>query len=343
MKTAFAKQAATMQAALREALDQYFATTHFNFTKDTYILALRQSMEAVYLRKRPLVSIDIEAFERNPSKVTEVGVAIYDPEAQQLLLQPTIKTLHIIIRENKLMINTRFVPNKKFEFNGGCSYELLMIQLRQFLTKLFNHYLVDCRGSLVGHNVDGDIKWIRGMGVKFDNPSVVDTMRIFGYSRSKGATLRGILRTMGIPHANLHNAANDAYYTLLASFALCDPQQRERFNLDTYLTLYPSDLPKKLRDEDKRREKFLDFALLELLQPTFEEFRDSALWFNSKVQVTSYPYDREAAEAAAAEARAAKENGHAESVVEVVEVVKEEKAKEAPPQKSKPKHKRWKK
>lgn len=338
MKTAFAKQAATMQAALREALDQYFATTQFNFTKDTYITALRQSMEAVYLRKRPLVSIDIEAFERNPSKVTEVGVAIYDPEAQQLLLQPTIKTLHIIIKENKQMLNTRFVPNKKFEFNGGYSYELLMIQLRQFLANLFNHYLVDCRGSLVGHNVDGDIKWIRGMGVKFDNPSLVDTMKIFNYSRSKGTTLRGLLRTLGIPHANLHNAANDAYYTLLASFALCDPQQRERFNLDTYLTLYPSDLPKKVRDADKRREKFLDFALLEVQQPIFEDFRDSALWFNSKVQLTSYPYDREAAEAAAAEAKAAKENGQAE----VVEV-EEETPREAPTPKPKPKHKKWKK
>lgn len=300
MRSAFAKQTASMQAVLREVLDAYFSTTKFNFTRDTQITALRESMEIVYLRKRPLVCIDIEAFERNTSRVTEVGVAIYDPELQQLLMQPSIKTLHIIIRENKQLLNLRFVPNKKFEFNGGCSYELLMKQLRDFLAKLFNHYLVDCRGSLVGHNVDGDIKWIQSMGVKFKSPSVVDTMRIFGYSRSKGATLRGILRTMGIPHANLHNAANDAYYTLIASFALCDPQQRERFNLDNYLKVHPSNLSKKLQDAEKKRDKFLDKALLEQNTPLFEEFMASSLWFNSSIELSSTVYDRVAEEAESA-------------------------------------------
>lgn len=282
--------AKTVQATLRESLDAYFATNQFNFVKESSVRSLRQAMEAVYLRSRPLVCIDVEAWERRPSMVTEVGVAIYDPENQLLLMQPAIKTVHIIISENRERVNAVFVPNKKYEFNGGYSYECSMAQLRKFLSQLFDHYLVKRLGSIVGHNVDGDIRWIQGMGVKLANTTVVDTQKLFDISRSRNGSLRGVLRTLGIPHANLHNAANDAYYTLLASLALCDPAQRKMFNLDTYLQFPPSELPKKVQKSAKRREKFSDRAKVNPEAPIFQEFMDSTLWWETEVEAEGVTY-----------------------------------------------------
>lgn len=220
---------------LRQNLEAYFASTAFAFSKPEHVVFLRQYMEHVYLRQKPLVSVDVEAYERNQRLVTEIGVSIFDPADQQLLPVPRIDTVHIIISEHKSKINTRYVPNNKLRFNGGTLYEMTLSELKYYLKPIFTRFFAERNAVLVGHNISGDVRWLANHGLSnLDNVPQIDTQKLFQISRRRGATLSGILRHAGILNANLHNAANDAYYTLLAAMFYCDPAQRQRLSLDTY-------------------------------------------------------------------------------------------------------------
>lgn len=247
-----------------QALSSYFNTTTFAFANESHTASLRKWMELVYLRKHPIVAIDVEAWERSNKKLTEIGIAVYDPAHQHHLIMPRIRTLHIVVKEHKKMVNSRFVPNNKFLFNGGTSYEMTQKELRVLLNKILTHYMVKTPGVLVGHSLGGDISWLNSIGVKLQNPETVDTQKLYQLSRPRGGTLRGALRLVEIPHSNLHNAANDAYYTLLAALAYTDPAQRTAFGLDTFVEDLPPQDPKQrsLEKAAKKLQKFSDKAMV---------------------------------------------------------------------------------
>lgn len=225
----------TIQKELSSHLDAYFAQQEFHFTDKSQIKLLREQISKVYLRTGPLVSIDVEAYERNQAKVTEIGIAVYDPECQWLMLNPKIKTIHILAEENIRLRNGQFVADRKFNFNGGVSYAMLQEALKEFVQELFSYYFRKRKGILVGHDVKGDLKWLSKLGIHLSpNTPTVDTLKIYSLTTRRNGSLRKILRRMDIPHANLHNAANDAYYTLLAAMSICDPIQRTNSGLDVY-------------------------------------------------------------------------------------------------------------
>lgn len=69
---------------------------------------------------------------------------------------------------------------------------------------------------LIGHNIKADINFLKKVTKKNLDLPIFDTQIIY-----KQATLSedifGLVRVLdklGIPHLNLHNAGNDAYYTL---------------------------------------------------------------------------------------------------------------------------------
>lgn len=253
-----------LKSFYEENLDDYFKTQTFKFKGEKHVDDLRRWMENVYLRRKLLIAIDIEAWERNINKVTEIGVAIYDPTKQLSSIFPTIQQFHIIIREHEKMVNGRYCPNNKHNFMGGVSYNLGLGESRKFLGTLIRKCCEESEEGivLVGHHIEGDLKWLRSIGIQFPKETpVVDTARIHGISYESGGSLRGILRKVGIPHGYLHNAANDAYYTLLASLAYCDPNTRTQKKLDEF---YPhivepsSGLSSKAR---KRRERMFDTSV----------------------------------------------------------------------------------
>lgn len=226
----------SIQAELRRSLEHYFTHTQFQLGDAHKVARLRHWMELVYLRPFPLVAIDVEAWEQNPNKITEIGLAVYDPRDQWALMVPRIRTAHILVKENKSMNNGRYVPNNKMRFNGGVLYEMLGAELRGWLSEILGYYLNQRTGVLVGHNVGGDIEWLARHGVmEVRGIETVDTEKVHRLSRQTGGLLRGLLRTVQIPHLNLHNAANDAYYTLLVAMAYLDPAQRAHFGLDVYV------------------------------------------------------------------------------------------------------------
>lgn len=218
----------------------------------------KESLRLVYSRKHPLVCVDVEAHEFSPSKITEIGISVYDPRHQQESLFPDITNIHIIIGEHMRLRNSKYCPDNKNRFMGGKSYVLSRVEAGNFISKILQTYLLENDGVLVGHSVAQDLKWIRSLKVQLpENPKTVDTMGLFLVTRKNQATLRGILRHVGLPHGYLHNAGNDAYYTLLAAIAYCDPNVRKAHNLDTFKEL------QKLTPGEKKAEKFLDSAKLE--------------------------------------------------------------------------------
>lgn len=241
MRTAVTKvleplqQSAAHSLRRQEVLERYFAEDRFHFANPNHKDALRKAMETVYLQQKPLVCVDVEAYERSTKKITEIGISTYDPTEQGDALMPEIHTVHVVIREHKRMLNGRFVPNHKFNSNSGVLYEMSLKELQIYVSKIMSHFLTERGGAIVGHDVKGDLQWLSRLGVeRLDQVAAVDTMRLFLMSRRLGLSLRGILRFLDIPHAYLHNAANDAYYTLFAAMCYCDPYYRRKYNLDVY-------------------------------------------------------------------------------------------------------------
>lgn len=244
----------------KQILDEYFQKTKFNIkpeNQERNQQNLRMAMDTVYLRQRPLVAIDIEAWERSTKKVTEIGVAIFDPETLKDSILPQIEQMHLVIKEHQRMYNGRFCPDNKKNFMGGKSYLTTLNQAKHLVMDIVDEYINSRNGVFVGHHIEGDISWLKGIGVKIpDNPPIVDTNRLYSLSRRRGATLRGVLQLVDLPHGYLHNAGNDAYYTLLAVMAYTDPKVREAKGLDQFEENI------KLSDVEMKVAKFSDRAKL---------------------------------------------------------------------------------
>ena len=79
---------------------------------------------------------------------------------------------------------------------------------------------------VVGHGVESDMKYLRGMGVDiwqaFNFHRTVDTKDMHQAWRGmgQGRSLASVLGDLEIEYENLHNAGNDAAYTLRAMVAI---------------------------------------------------------------------------------------------------------------------------
>ncbi|ODV81287.1 uncharacterized protein CANTADRAFT_48046 [Suhomyces tanzawaensis NRRL Y-17324] len=237
---------------------------------------LAECMRRAYLRWHVLLCIDVEAWEKDNEKVTEIGIALYNPIGQEYALVPNIKQVHIRIEESLRLRNGRYVPDHADYSNSGVSYTMLeedaVLYLQALVDNYINHPPLSAQGaSLVGHNIRGDIAWLDKLGVDFhENLNFIDTEKLFALSNGKqGASLVNGLERVQIPHAYLHNAGNDAYYTLLLAMKLCDPNARRFYNLDFLVTkefIFPEIRGKKSRKKkDPNRAKLLEGNIDELI------------------------------------------------------------------------------
>ncbi|WEJ96081.1 hypothetical protein PSN45_003616 [Yamadazyma tenuis] len=252
------RQNSSSYASYERKLENYFKTGSFNLVNENAekgLEDLRKAMQIVYPRKIPLIAFDVEAYERNLKKVTEIGIAIYDPVASEGSIFPIIKQTHLVIKEHQKLVNGRFCPDNKKSFMGGVSYLVSLKQSKNIITSVLQEYVNNRNAAFVGHHIEGDIKWFRSIGIEVSNNApIVDSNKLYALSRKRGGTLRGVLRLLGIPHGYLHNAANDAYYTLLATMALCDPVIRTQKGLDVFVDNV------KVPEGEARLQKFSDVA-----------------------------------------------------------------------------------
>lgn len=201
------------------------------------IQGVQKHMHRVFSRESVLFCVDVEAWERNTDVITEIGVSIYDPRHQELALTPNIKTYHISISENRHVKNGRFVPEHSQNFSGASTHVLTLNEARGLLQGLVDYYFdeslpIHC--SLVGHDLNGDLKWLARLGVNIRaNVRKLDTQTVFAYTHGQeGASLKNALRRVNQPFAFLHNAGNDAYFTIMLALKLCDPSVRQLTRID---------------------------------------------------------------------------------------------------------------
>ncbi|PWW73556.1 hypothetical protein C7212DRAFT_332041 [Tuber magnatum] len=200
------------------------------------------------------VSIDVEAFEHNHNIITEVGISILDtvglppprgnPADRETVLRvirdnfglasapprrsdaiiDLITSHHFRVSEHRNMRNGQFVTDAADLFMFGDSEFVSLGQLPERIAECFRYY--GNKGEkrrivLVGHDVKTDVDFLMAVGYDVSNIAdleVIDTTcmwkAVMGDHQSKG--LGPMLYDLGVDFRHLHNAGNDATYTLQA-------------------------------------------------------------------------------------------------------------------------------
>ncbi|KAI9228203.1 MAG: hypothetical protein DHS80DRAFT_31013 [Piptocephalis tieghemiana] len=162
------------------------------------------------------LSIDIEAWEQDQTRILEVGWTLYDSRDGRLADE------HRTILEFAHLRNGRYVADRKDQFLFGDS---IQVPLRQACTELQTDLNTDIPLVLVGHDVKADIRYLKKMGVRVPgNVVTFDTAAL--YMSQEGVRehvgLGKMLDQLGIDAYCLHNAGNDAHYTMAAFLNLTD-------------------------------------------------------------------------------------------------------------------------
>jgi hypothetical protein len=186
------------------------------------------------------ICIDCEAYERDQAKVTEIGVAVLDmrdlwniePFRLSELGPGFIKSAHYRPVEFSKLVNRRFVHGCPKAFGFGTSTWVRTIDVAPILQRIFedpSRISIAAHASditseplrdvvVVGHGLGNDDKYLRTLGFSFRYmPNVIgvtDTQRLASTRTQVG--LKKLLAALQIEAINLHNAGNDAVYTMQA-------------------------------------------------------------------------------------------------------------------------------
>lgn len=203
-------------------------------------------LKSIQSRNTICMSIDIEAWEKNPSIVTEIGISIWDPRVEDgkySISGPTFQNHHILIDQSLPLRNTQFMPDHKYQYLLGKSKVMDIRHCQAFIQGLIDKYMVPdpnesqtlgYQRAFVGHGFASDLKWLKTLQLRIsDDIPIFDTMKFFqSMYGSTGSGLGKALRLLQIPHAYMHNAGNDAYYTLRLLLHMCDIEKRKLLALD---------------------------------------------------------------------------------------------------------------
>jgi DNA polymerase III epsilon subunit-like protein len=211
-------------------------------------------------RHKIFVCIDCEAFEFAQDKVTEIGICVLDTAditEENLDLTATgttewskiLKAAHFVIDEYKHLINTKFVQGHPTKFSFGTTEALPLASAAEMLRRLFQdptqvenllRSWVAPTGDrrdivLVGHGVGDDINYLKTVQFDVRTASNVvataDTHRING--KSGQTSVAKLLTALAFDSAEdleqrqwLHNAGNDAVWTMKALVAIAQAEMR---------------------------------------------------------------------------------------------------------------------
>jgi hypothetical protein len=207
-----------------------------------------------------LISIDVECNERCHEQVTEVGISTLDtvdlvgisPGENAENWTSRIRSHHLRVREYAHIVNRQYVMGCPGSFEFGESEWVSKGKLADVVQACFqppySFGVEDTDGVqldsgpqhknqkrnliLVGHNTSMDVKYLATLGIRvFEDVTTafmerIDTAELYRIIRSElnQRSLASILGELGIIGWNLHNAGNDARYTLeaLVRMICCD-------------------------------------------------------------------------------------------------------------------------
>ncbi|KAK9380738.1 ribonuclease H-like domain-containing protein [Kockiozyma suomiensis] len=165
-------------------------------------------------QSKVFVAIDIEAYERNQGKITEIGIAIWDSSLPSTTA-PDVR--HFRVQESLHLRNGKYVPDASEKFDFGKSEILTLAACTAIVQQLFDG--LHDKSVFVGHDAKQDINFLKSIGVYLPNYiPVADTLELWRmrFGNQAPARMRVVLNGLGISSQNLHNAGNDAYYTIQA-------------------------------------------------------------------------------------------------------------------------------
>ncbi|KAF9911403.1 hypothetical protein BX616_010591 [Lobosporangium transversale] len=160
------------------------------------------------------ISVDIESFEFDHSKILEIGWSIHDSRLNKMFDK------HYAISEYRHLKNGKYVADRRDRFIFGqtiwASLQDAIAVFQEDLTKATKR---NPEGvfALIAHDMSSDEGYLRKMGVIFPEKMVkFDTLHLNG-ARAKDATMTGLgrlLDELDIENYSLQNAGNDAHYTM---------------------------------------------------------------------------------------------------------------------------------
>lgn len=209
-----------------------------------------------------LFAIDIEGFESNQNIITEIGISIYDPREnlrEHGVTVPILRNYHLIVSEFFTLRNKNYLTDVKDCYLLGESIILPYDQCADFIQSLVNFYMFPKTAAektwgrcFVGHGMANDLNWLKSMGIKFppnmkdisyrynrgktdDSAYIIDTSKLHQimYGDTYGSLGKN-LKLHKIPHSFLHNAGNDAYYTLQLLLNIGNFRFRKLHRLDKF-------------------------------------------------------------------------------------------------------------
>lgn len=199
--------------------------------------AMKKAIESGKIKR--LLAFDVEAFEHNQKFLLELGAAVYEIPQDSASAPPTIEPFHFVMKENVKKKNGKFCANNRDNYSFGKSK---FLPTNQVFSWLLGQMKKPGTG-IIGHNVSADLRYLeqaknfKETGARFPVPcdtpfhqkyfkglSIFDTQAIFRevHLRPHEEKLEKLLIHYGIPHNYLHNAGNDAYFTLMTALKLVD-------------------------------------------------------------------------------------------------------------------------
>ncbi|KAL2164596.1 hypothetical protein VTH06DRAFT_3813 [Thermothelomyces fergusii] len=189
------------------------------------------------------VAIDVEAWEQDQGLITEIGIAMLDTSKIKDIPPgegcqnwfPLIEARHIRIKENSWATNSRFVRGCANSFNFGTTEFVVESEVAQLLKDIIDNatFVDPADGTkrprpviLVFHESSSDIKYLKFVSYHVEAArnviDVIDTRTMHQHlvRSNDSASLASVLFHLGIPSQFLHNAGNDAVYTLQAMVGL---------------------------------------------------------------------------------------------------------------------------
>jgi len=152
------------------------------------------------------VCIDLEQFEWQQHKLTEVGITTYDHASMR------VRTRHLVIKENYKKRNKKFVCDNKDNFQFGDSEMVSLGQAKHELREVLKS-----GPCVVGHAIAGDLNWIsKYLKIPTNKCTSIDTnvlnKVIIGTKDS--INLGKCCEQNNLDHRAPHNAGNDSHVNM---------------------------------------------------------------------------------------------------------------------------------
>lgn len=239
-------------------------------------LGLIPSSSFLKAKDAVLICFDCEAYEDDHSKTTEIGVAVLDGRyvhsKQPEDLVAAIQASHFRIIEHRDLVNGKYVKANHDRFGFGSTTWISKNDVSKVLERIIRcptamkdaadfsrePTVEDRPVVIVGHGLSNEHQYLQQLGFSWTRLENVvyelNTQTVAGRSKKQLIGLSRLLAHTNIEPYNLHNAGNDAVYSLQALVTMATMEHDRTGAVATSFRHSPRKVPKTSRDNGVRAE-----------------------------------------------------------------------------------------